>query len=373
VTAGFAHSCGVVMDGSIECWGWDKHDQSSPPAPPVDSVYEQVSAGSFHTCAVFSCSSDSCPPVNVTCWGSNSLGQSAVPSSGSFTQISAGVNYTCGVRTDGSVSCWGYGVWGQTSPPAGSFLQVSAGLHHTCGVKTDGSVACWGRNHDNESTPPPGVFRQVSAGSSFSCGVRVDGATICWGYDVNNQLWPTAGLCGLFRDDFEYGGDCRWSNGGRLCWSVDCDHDGYASRDARSYCGVSPAVTPDECPAGTWTNLPPSGGMYDCHDDDRYVHSGQESWFLDGYGFADGAEDRFDYNCDGVVEQKYPSLADNVCCTSYFGGCEAVVGPPGCDPPGWFSGAVSEVPECGKSAQFLTCYQTSVCAPTTLLRSQVCR
>jgi hypothetical protein len=204
--------------------------------------------------------------------------------------------------------------------------------------------------------------------------VRTDGSIVCWGEEANNQLWPTAGMCGLFRDDFEMAATCRWSNGNMTCWSADCDWDGYAAVGSTSYCGVSPAITPDQCPAGTWTTQPALGGVYDCQDGNDNVHSAQSLWFLEPYAPAPGAiADRYDYNCDGVVEKRYDSFADNVCCTWLLGQCQSITGPPGCDPPGWNSDTVAEIPECGESDQFLTCYATSVCSPTTLERNQVCR
>ena len=51
------------------------------------------------------------------------------------------------MRTDGSVACWGYDRYGQSTTPEGEFASVSAGDRHTCGVRTDGSVACWGTRH----------------------------------------------------------------------------------------------------------------------------------------------------------------------------------------------------------------------------------
>jgi hypothetical protein len=194
--------------------------------------------------------------------------------------------------------------------------------------------------------------------------------------NANNQLRPNAGMCGLFRDGFELGGDCRWSNGSMQCWSADCDWDGYAAVDSTSYCGVSPAVTPDQCPDGTWTTQPAIGGKYDCQDENDFVHSGQTSWFMDPYTPVAGQRaDRYDYNCDGVVEKRYDSFASNVCCANILSACQSVIGPPGCDAPGWDSETVAEIPDCGENDQFLTCFKFSEidCSATTLLRNQVCR
>ena len=108
---------------------------------PPEGEFASVSAGGLHTCGVLRDGS-------VLCWGSNQdfrgneRGQ-AMPPEGEFASVSAGSYHTCGVLRDGSVACWSWGEDGQATPPEGEFASVSAG-ESTCGVRTDGSVACWG-------------------------------------------------------------------------------------------------------------------------------------------------------------------------------------------------------------------------------------
>jgi alpha-tubulin suppressor-like RCC1 family protein len=68
--------------------------------------------------------------------------------------VSAGYAHTCGLKGDGTVVCWGWNGYGQSTPPMGTFTQVVAGASHTCGLKSDGTVVCWGDNGHGESTPP---------------------------------------------------------------------------------------------------------------------------------------------------------------------------------------------------------------------------
>ena len=181
VSAGEAHNCGVRVDGSVACWGYDHFGQATPP----DGEFASVSAGTSYTCGVKRDGS-------VACWGDNIQGQSTPPE-GEFASVSARFHHTCGVRADGSVACWGYDRFGQATPPDGEFASVSAGDDHTCGLRVNGSVACWGSDSSGRSTPPEGEFASVSAGLAHTCGVRVDGSVACWGSDSSGRSTPPEG------------------------------------------------------------------------------------------------------------------------------------------------------------------------------------
>ena len=115
----------------------------------AEGEFASVSAGGEHTCGVRLDGS-------VACWGWNTLGRTT-PREGEFASVSAGHQHTCGVRLDGSVACWGSDRKLQATPPEGEFASVSAGSDHTCGVRVDGSVACWGDDGFGKSTPPEGT------------------------------------------------------------------------------------------------------------------------------------------------------------------------------------------------------------------------
>ena len=212
VSAGNGHSCGIRTDWTVVCWGTNWGDQADAP----EGEFSAVSAGNGHSCgirtegtvvcwgpnwgdqvdapegrfsAVSAGETHSCgirTDWTVACWGTNSDGQADAPE-GKFSAVSAGNGYSCGVRSDGTVACWGTNWWGRADAPWGKFSAVSAGETHSCGVRADGTVACWGENTDGRSDPPEGQFSAVSAGEFHSCGVRSDGTVACWGENIDGR------------------------------------------------------------------------------------------------------------------------------------------------------------------------------------------
>ena len=214
VSAGSYHSCAVRTDGSLVCWGANGAGQTTPPA---GNNFAQVSAGGYHTCALRTDGS-------IACWGWNQSGQATAPTETDFTQLSAGGQTNCAIRMDASMACWGNNNNGLASPPAGTFIQVSVGGLQACAVRTDGSLICWGDNAFGQTTPPSGNnFEQVSSGGSHICALRTSGSLVCWGYDGNGQASPPTG------NDFDQvdaGGShncARRTAGSLLCWGWNND------------------------------------------------------------------------------------------------------------------------------------------------------
>lgn len=127
ISAGFAHTCGILADDAAVCWGEGENGQlgrgSTSDSPiPVAVLggfrYRAISAGYRHTCAIT-------VDGEAHCWGDNALGQLgdgtqastltpvAVVGGLTWQSISAGDTFSCGVTTDGVLYCWGDNVCGQ--------------------------------------------------------------------------------------------------------------------------------------------------------------------------------------------------------------------------------------------------------------------
>ena len=262
IAAGGAHTCAVLDNGTVRCWGyggdgrlgygntnWIGDNETPGSVGPVDlgagRTAIQISAGAIHTCAVLD-------NGTVRCWGdnrdgelgygnTNNIGDNESPGSvgpvdlgagRTAVQISASGQHTCAVLDNGTVECWGYGFHGQLgygnttsigdNETPGSVgpvdlgagrtaVQISSGEFYTCAVLDNGMVKCWGDGAlgelgygntasigDNETPGSVGPVDlgagrtavQISSGSAYghTCAVLDNGTVRCWGYGREGQL-----------------------------------------------------------------------------------------------------------------------------------------------------------------------------------------
>ena len=254
VSAAGNHSCAVLANGIVKCWGWNVAGQlgnnsttnshvpvlvSGITGTDAATTAVSVSAGDAHSCAVMA-------NGTVICWGRNNNGQlgnnsptdspvsapvqvsgiTGADAASTAVSVSAGNKQTCAVMADGTITCWGYNLYGQlgnnstsespvpvrvsiiTGAGAGTTaVSVSTGDYHSCAVMADGTVTCWGYNGDgqlgNNSTtnsPVPVTVPSitgadaatsavsVSAGDSFSCATMANGTAQCWGMNTYGKL-----------------------------------------------------------------------------------------------------------------------------------------------------------------------------------------
>jgi alpha-tubulin suppressor-like RCC1 family protein len=250
IATGDYHTCAALASGTVQCWGYNEYGQLGNGASgyntrsitptavigmPAGVGAVAVVAGSSHTCALLS-------DKTVKCWGDNyydqlgsgssTLTSSMVPVTvvtnastlsplTNVTTLALTTDHACAIQSGGALYCWGDNIWGQlgtgttnsttVAVRAGTIqaVAVGAGDGHTCvvGSPTAGSpfnVQCWGRDSygelgDNgtggESHTP--VNARVSAnastialGANHSCAVLVNSnVTVqCWGSNTYGQL-----------------------------------------------------------------------------------------------------------------------------------------------------------------------------------------
>ncbi|MDD5182065.1 MAG: NosD domain-containing protein [Candidatus Nanoarchaeia archaeon] len=179
VSGGGHYTCALLNNGNITCWGYNSDGQSNN---YTQGDAAQVSAGGYHTCALLN-------NGNITCWGNNFYGQSNNYTEGDATQISAGEAHTCALLDNGNITCWGHNDYGQSENyTQGDATQVSAGQEYTCALLNNGNITCWGNNDYGQSNNyTQGGATQVSAGGYHTCALLNNGNITCWGYNDNGQ------------------------------------------------------------------------------------------------------------------------------------------------------------------------------------------
>jgi alpha-tubulin suppressor-like RCC1 family protein len=174
VAAGSGHYVAILADGAVTCWGSNSAQQCAVPA--AVGIAESVSAGSLHSAAIRQ-------DGLVFCWGSNGSGQTTPPPNlGPVAELKCGGSYTMARRSDGSVSVWGAST---LTPPLGirDAVQVAAGDSHALTLRADGTVSCWGLNNSGQCDAPAnlGDVRAIAGGSDVSLALRKDGTIASWG------------------------------------------------------------------------------------------------------------------------------------------------------------------------------------------------
>ena len=159
VSAGGNHTCGLVADGTVFCWGLiGTHNSRDTVRVPGDHRFASIASGSDMACGLAELGA-------AYCWGRNSNGLGdglttesdvPVPVAGgqAFAQLSIypGSYFTrsCGVTTQGELYCWGWGDTWPTPTRIGdsiTWASVDVGDGHACGMTVEGVAYCWGSNH----------------------------------------------------------------------------------------------------------------------------------------------------------------------------------------------------------------------------------
>jgi alpha-tubulin suppressor-like RCC1 family protein len=265
VAVGERHTCAVTASATIRCWGFNSHgqlgyghtqnigDDESPASAgdvsiggaAVQVVTGGAGLGGAHTCALLK-------EGEVRCWGwavadfgykgsgilgygnDENVGDNELPSSvgpvalgGKVARLAAGGRHTCALRVDGVVICWGLNQFGalglghtedigddETPNPAGivslpsAVIDLTASWYGTCVVLTGGELRCWGSGAggthgyghtmdlgDDELPVNLGPVMvggapavQITAGRAHVCALLADSALRCWGYNGSGSL-----------------------------------------------------------------------------------------------------------------------------------------------------------------------------------------
>ena len=203
IAAGGSHTCALLNDDSIKCWGYngngqlglgDDDDRGDGPNEMGDKLLavdlgagklpKSIAAGGDQTCAIVTGDS-------IKCWGDNSYGQLGLGDNDSrgdlpnqmgdvlaavslgekktVVVVEVGGDHSCALLNDKTVKCWGYNANGRlgigdglnrgdNTNELGDFLPavefgtgktakgLTVGNEHSCALLNDDTIKCWGDN-----------------------------------------------------------------------------------------------------------------------------------------------------------------------------------------------------------------------------------
>lgn len=250
------HGCAILGGGVLKCWGNNSNGQLGqnnytyysyiPTIPPLDlgagRTPLDITTGHHHTCVLLDNGS-------VKCWGRNDLAQLGIGALGDKltpmdvnlgtgvkgTQLCAGVHSTCVLTDAGKLKCWGHNTSGQLGQghnhsPVGddpaemgdslpyvnlglgrTVKKLACGSYHKCTILDNNQVKCWGgggsgqlgygstisiglsasQMGDNLPYVKLGTGRtaiDIVAGSNHTCAVLDNNDVKCWGHNGYGQL-----------------------------------------------------------------------------------------------------------------------------------------------------------------------------------------
>lgn len=237
ISAGTGHLCALLEGGVIECLGSNGSGElgdggtvgvgSDTPlrVGGLPEVPVAISAGAQHSCALLA-------DRRVACWGEGSLRQLGVDLGSEFysttpqvqtafsdvVEVGAGQYHTCARREDGSIWCWGglnqrFAVLGNGDTADNTFVPTQvAGLPGPASAMSISDVGgcalvagegwCWGWNlhgpvgdgtsrirHSAAKVLLPGVtLVQIEQRGLHTCARSDSNALYCWGWNITGQV-----------------------------------------------------------------------------------------------------------------------------------------------------------------------------------------
>jgi len=241
IFAGPFRTCAIFSNDVTNCWGFNENGQSGDESTntyksptnevnfPDGRVAKSIGMGHKHTCAILD-------NEQLACWGADlhgALGNGESNSEDEYSpvlistpvdripvKVEAGVSHTCILMDDGGIMCWGRDNAGQLGngdsnpttysptsdvmlPEGRAAIDLSVGNEHSCAILDNKSVVCWGMNNygqlgDNSSTnakiptfphlPNGSTATKISSGSQHTCATIENGSLYCWGHNKNSRL-----------------------------------------------------------------------------------------------------------------------------------------------------------------------------------------
>lgn len=231
--SGIYHTCAILDNGSVKCWGYnldgqlglgdtayrgDGANEMADKLPILklgtNRTARSLVAGNYHTCAILDNGS-------IKCWGRNTSGQlglgDAAHRGDAANEMGDNLPTIKLGKSKNKIATQTLKPIGDSSPELfeltgqGNNRTLAAGNYQNCVILDSGKVKCWGRNTsgqlglgdvndrgdvvgemgDNLPVVDLGtnrVARSISVGGNFACAVLDNNSVKCWGNGGQGQL-----------------------------------------------------------------------------------------------------------------------------------------------------------------------------------------
>ena len=219
VALGGRHACAVRGDGQVMCWGDNESGQLGDgsitrraEAMPVSSASGEgalaeviaLAVGAAHSCALIA-------DRTVECWGSNRAAElgdrrgervrllpAPVPGLRGVVSLAARGHLTCALDQQEMVRCWGSQQIMRAEGPrhfewpspvhVGTFrraVEIAVAEDRACVRRLDGEIECWPPDGPPAPVPERPEATSIALGAGFGCA-HTRSTVACWG-QVNQR------------------------------------------------------------------------------------------------------------------------------------------------------------------------------------------
>jgi len=220
ISAGWLHTCGILADGRMFCWGNNEHGELGDSARPglLKEGQPQCAGANGTDGAQYPCQSEFSGKYALTDFGGVAAGKRQTcaikcvdDQAAAYTDPYSVENerklwpsFPPATCTQGRVLCWGdnrlgQGAGGLTAKNLqeyNDFVSVCAAAAHSCAVRDEGSLYCWGHDGNKRTQIPQQLvnerWRAVRCRGAHTCALTVmdqlnRSALYCWGHNGHKQ------------------------------------------------------------------------------------------------------------------------------------------------------------------------------------------
>ena len=241
LSAGDKHTCAILNDDTVKCWGrgydgqlgysWvlvdesgrgDNPNEMGDNLPAVDLglpaptyTYDSRCSGTADceatcaadsSCAGYSKITAPKPNAGITVWGHSDYGASGAPTTGTYVKLFSNLYAFVALKSDGSISAWGSSNYGGSGAPTDNgYVDVFSTYYAFASRKADGSISVWGdSNWGGSGAPTDNGYVTISSTTRAFVARKADGSITAWGDSNYGGSAPSGTFVNVFSSYYAF-------------------------------------------------------------------------------------------------------------------------------------------------------------------------